>query len=1555
MIRHMPTSRRLVQLLLALALSAGPAAAVQRVWLPTSTSDWSVAANWSGTLVPQPGDDVVITNSGTKVLLSSSSAALGSLSISNGATLIFTNWATLLTATNITVGDQGTVTCEGPFKDDPGLSNRVYIACSDLTIAAGGDIDVFQRGFKGGEDRFTPGYGPSGGANSYYDASGAGHGGRGGNSGGNPGDEAAAPAWPGSGGGGNVFTVGGHGGGAVRIDATGTVTVDGTINANAETTVSREGGGAGGSVYITCAALEGAGLVTARGSDSTSTLYPGSGAGGRIAVINVPAAQSNAAPVAVEFNAAAGTTRSDKTAYRGDMGSVYLPDTALLGAGLGNIQGRLEAVPPFTAAGFTADGRSIGFADGITATITGDVVVGGALGRLDIGGSSYGSYGAIYYRVNETSAPVVSVQGDLVLSNSAQAYVYGSVTNTPPPDYGALVDVDGELRVDEGASLWVHSHPTNGGSPKFELGKLTVRTNGQLNANSRGYARGDGSGVPGRWGYGPGAGYSEGGAGYGGAGYPKSGSGGATYGSSNAPVHAGSGGGSANTISYGRGAPGAGAIRLYVSDTTTLDAGALLTANGGNGPQSPVVSDRKGGGGAGGTVYLRTRILIGDQGASLSANGGHGGVGNGGGGGGGRIAILRMFDYSPTPLATSVIGGNGSLNTVLTPSHYGGTGTVYWVFLPPDTCDIHNRPASNVTSTAAFLNAYLFATGTSDTVVSVYWGDEDGGDPTSGVWDTTNTWAANTWASGDYPYTNVTLPATDTFYYYRYYATNSAGDDWPTNTEYFLGGNIWVTAPDPAATEQWLTAGTYTVHRAAGATNEDTIVYFSTAGTAIEHTDYVLSPSNMLTIPAGEASASIILTPLGDADGAEGPETAWLVLEPGLYGIGTPASNLVTIQDFPIVPGTNMSLRDGDWMVPTNWSIGRRPEAGDSVYVKHAMSLSTSTPALASCTVSNTTLTLADWATILSATNVLVTSNGTITCSGPFRNGDMSNRVHIVCEAITIDIGSAIDVSGKGFRGGDEGNGKGHGPGGGGGTTYDGSGAGHGGRGGGNSPGVPYDDPSAPLLPGSGGGDGQHPATHGGGAVRLDVSGRVTLNGSILADGLSSTGRAGHGSGGSIYVTCNAIAANNAVVSAHGGSTTSTLWPGTGAGGRIALVVDRVAQSNEVGPTITFDAASGDIPNQAYRGEMGTVRLNEPDLIASDMSNIEGMLYDLPPFTKASLSLNDRWVGFADSIVATISGDVLVEGPKARIDVGGSDYRYVSSLYYRLGVTSPPVVSVRGDLTFTNGAVMSVYSSPTNATWPEYGALLEVNGLLALMADATVSVRCEPENGGAPEFRVGQLLMQTNALISANEGGYPRSTGSDRWGFGPGKGYYRGGAGHGGAGYAYDGSGGATYGSSNAPVEPGSGGGSAGAQSYTRGGNGGGAIRIHATSSVMMESGATLTTDGGRGSWDSTNADRNGGGGAGGSIYVTCNGFRGEAGVTLSADGGDAARYAGGGGGGGRIAVWRKYDGSPGSATATVAGGGGRAVADWVPAYDGEDGTIVWGWIPIPGTIIMLR
>jgi hypothetical protein len=83
--------------------------------------------------------------------------------------------------------------------------------------------------------------------------------------------------------------------------------------------------------------------------------------------------------------------------------------------------------------------------------------------------------------------------------------------------------------------------------------------------------------------------------------------------------------------------------------------------------------------------------------------------------------------------------------------------------------------ASNVTMSSAYLCGYLASTGTTPTTVTVYWGATDGG-TNKGSWGGTPIDMGQHAIGG--MSTNVAGLSCGTTYYYRYYATNSAGDCW---------------------------------------------------------------------------------------------------------------------------------------------------------------------------------------------------------------------------------------------------------------------------------------------------------------------------------------------------------------------------------------------------------------------------------------------------------------------------------------------------------------------------------------------------------------------------------------------------------------------------------------------------------------------------------------------------------------------------------------------------------------------------------------------------------
>jgi hypothetical protein len=225
-----------------------------------------------------------------------------------GGRLTLTNFARIgvySAVTNVTLDYGALVTVEG---DMFVTSNTWVFPCShptnggaplfrvrNLTVQGGTNagFNADGLGYLSGPtnlaDGFGPGRGRGGGASpSYY--GGGGYGGAGGNTSvvsgftyGGAYGSSNAPINPGSSGGGGL-SYSRAGGGVIRIEATGTVTMAGVITANGVGGGNQIGCGSGGGVLIRCKTIAGAGTIRANGGVSTSTSLGAGGGGGRIAV-----------------------------------------------------------------------------------------------------------------------------------------------------------------------------------------------------------------------------------------------------------------------------------------------------------------------------------------------------------------------------------------------------------------------------------------------------------------------------------------------------------------------------------------------------------------------------------------------------------------------------------------------------------------------------------------------------------------------------------------------------------------------------------------------------------------------------------------------------------------------------------------------------------------------------------------------------------------------------------------------------------------------------------------------------------------------------------------------------------------------------------------------------------------------------------------------------------------------------------------------------------------------------------------------------------------------
>src|SRR3990167_3863359 len=199
------------------------------------------------------------------------------------------NWRFATTA-NLNLPGTLTIQSGGPLTHYNNTNTQAYtvnLTAANVNVQSGGLIDLNARGY-------TQQNGPGAGVNLGFpfavDGSGAGHGGVGAPAGSSPGggtyDSASSPSQLGSGGGnGYGLYSGGTGGGATKLTVSGTLTVNGTIRADAGPGCPYYyvySGGSGGSLWIDTATITGNGMISAKGGDSG--FGGGCGGGGRIAI-----------------------------------------------------------------------------------------------------------------------------------------------------------------------------------------------------------------------------------------------------------------------------------------------------------------------------------------------------------------------------------------------------------------------------------------------------------------------------------------------------------------------------------------------------------------------------------------------------------------------------------------------------------------------------------------------------------------------------------------------------------------------------------------------------------------------------------------------------------------------------------------------------------------------------------------------------------------------------------------------------------------------------------------------------------------------------------------------------------------------------------------------------------------------------------------------------------------------------------------------------------------------------------------------------------------------
>ena len=205
--------------------------------------------------------------------------------------------------------------------------------------------------------------------------------------------------------------------------------------------------------------------------------------------------------------------------------------------------------------------------------------------------------------------------------------------------------------------------------------------------------------------------------------------------------------------------------------------------------------------------------------------------------------------------------------------------------------------------------------------------------------------------------------------------------------------------------------------------------------------------------------------------------------------------------------------------------------------------------------------------------SLLVQSNSLITTGSANDNASL-----VVFGNAVVATNGAIAVDGKGYNGsGSAGPGAGMML-----SNGSGSGGGYGGAGGASASGEPggitYGSSQQPIDWGSQGGVPSASFVNfsqGGGAIRLEVAGTLTVNGAVTANGKAALFQnTGGGAGGSVWLNVGTLGGNGAIT-ANGGAG-EPVNGGSGGGGRVALYY---LTDNFTG-VATASGAGGALPGQ---------------------------------------------------------------------------------------------------------------------------------------------------------------------------------------------------------------------------------------------------------------------------------------------------------------------------------------------------------------------------------------
>jgi alpha-tubulin suppressor-like RCC1 family protein len=470
----------------------------------------------------------------------------------------------------------------------------------------------------------------------------------------------------------------GQAGGAIRVQAGGIITVNGSVTADGNDYASAGTNvalGSGGSVWLAASTISGSGVISTEGGSTTTTsgtdsANRASGGGGRIAVYGTRSGYTGS------LSAAGGQTVhvSTQPLGGGGPGTIFLKDSNEADGTLiiKNNPSTATALPSQESGTVAYDELQVigsseySIKDGDSLTIKRlRINTSGPNNRLKIN-----SGGRL--TVTESAAiteATIDLAGEWRGAGSATFGASTLLTMSGKPVDPQLQT--GNLTLNNGA---VFTHTTNTATVYSNAlqvdvaGNMTVNNGASINVDGKGHAGtvGTGTGAPG------GGSSTSGSYGIGGAYGGQSGiylagnaAAGQPYGSAKQPADLGSGGRS--SVASGASA-GGGAIKLSISGTLTQQG--TVSAKGADLANTTYFAT-----GSGGSVWIVAGKM--DGSGSINANGGNingSSATSRTAGGGGRIAIYETTKGNASgsiAAQTGTIAGTGSLVT------YSGAGTVY--------------------------------------------------------------------------------------------------------------------------------------------------------------------------------------------------------------------------------------------------------------------------------------------------------------------------------------------------------------------------------------------------------------------------------------------------------------------------------------------------------------------------------------------------------------------------------------------------------------------------------------------------------------------------------------------------------------------------------------------------------------------------------------------------------------------------------------------------------------------------------------------------------------